>query len=111
MTILLQNGRHRVKSSISKEFVIPDRSVSGFPATRHSPTATCAAFSKESRMKFDDATNLDRKSGAAEWSDLLFRSGERFFVSCHESRGDGAPGMAFSYRWSPGSGFFARVSA
>ena len=41
----------------------PDRSVPGFPATRHSPASTCAAFSKESRMKFANATNLNRKSG------------------------------------------------
>src|SRR6202000_1775337 len=50
----------------------PDRSVPGFPATRHSPASTCAAFSKESRMKFANATNLDRKSGVAQWRDLLF---------------------------------------
>ena|ERR1700733_5432958 len=37
----------------------------GFPATRHSPTATCAAFSKESRMRFANATKLDRKSGGS----------------------------------------------
>jgi hypothetical protein len=28
-------------------------------------TAACAAFRKESRMKFASATNLDRKSGVA----------------------------------------------
>jgi hypothetical protein len=50
----------------------PDRSVPGFPATRNSPAATCAAFSEESRMKFANATNLHRKSGVAEWRDLLF---------------------------------------
>jgi len=43
----------------------PDRSVPGFPTTRHSPTATYAAFRKESRTKFDDATNLHRKFGGA----------------------------------------------
>ena len=48
-----------------KKICHPDRSVPGFPATRHSPTATCAAFCKESRMKFANATNLDRKSGGA----------------------------------------------
>jgi hypothetical protein len=32
----------------------------------------CAAFRKESRMKFANATNLDRKSGVAEWSDCCF---------------------------------------
>jgi hypothetical protein len=50
----------------------PDRSGPGFPATRHSPAATCAAFRKESRMKFANATNFDRKSGVAQWRDLRF---------------------------------------
>jgi hypothetical protein len=49
----------------------PDRSEPGFPATRHSPTSTYAAFVKESRMKFANATNLNRKSGVAKWRDLL----------------------------------------
>jgi hypothetical protein len=44
--------------------VIPTR-VPGFPAALHSPTPACAAFSKESRMKFADATNLHWKSGVA----------------------------------------------
>jgi hypothetical protein len=43
----------------------PDRSYPGFPVTPHSPTPACAAFSKESRMEFANATNLDRKSGVA----------------------------------------------
>jgi hypothetical protein len=30
--------------------------------------ATCAAFIEESRMKFANATNLDRKSGEVEGS-------------------------------------------
>src|ERR1700730_3179677 len=34
--------------------------------------ATCAAFVKESRMKFANATNTNRKSGVAEWRDLRF---------------------------------------
>jgi hypothetical protein len=34
--------------------------------------AACAAFRKESRMNFANATNLDRKSGVAEWRDLQF---------------------------------------
>ena len=34
--------------------------------------ASCAAFRKESRMKFANATKLDRKSGVAQWSDLRF---------------------------------------
>ena len=49
-----------------------DRSVPGFPVTRHSPTPACEAFSKESGMKFANATNLHRKSGVAQWRDLLF---------------------------------------
>jgi hypothetical protein len=31
---------------------------------------TCAAFFKESRMKFANATKLNRKSGVAQWRDL-----------------------------------------
>jgi hypothetical protein len=34
--------------------------------------ASCAAFRNESRMKFADATKLDRKSGVAKWRDLRF---------------------------------------
>jgi hypothetical protein len=75
MTILLQgNGQKR-----SDEWLLmvpqnchPDRSVPGFPATRHSPAATCAAFSKESCKKFANATDLNRKCGVAQWRDLLF---------------------------------------
>jgi hypothetical protein len=58
---------------VGPTLVIP--SVPGFPASRPSPTPTCAAFSKESRMKFANATNLNRKSGAAEGSAVsLFSS-------------------------------------
>ena len=35
-------------------------------------TTTCAAFIKESRMKFTDATKSNRKPGVAQWRDLLF---------------------------------------
>jgi hypothetical protein len=38
-----------------------------------SPATTCAAFGKESRMKFANATKFDRKSGVAEGRDLQFR--------------------------------------
>jgi hypothetical protein len=34
--------------------------------------AACAAFVKESRMKIDNATKLNRKSGVARWRDLRF---------------------------------------
>jgi hypothetical protein len=43
----------------------PDRSEPGFPVTLRSPTPACAAFGKESRMKFANATKFDRKSGFA----------------------------------------------
>jgi hypothetical protein len=34
-------------------------------------TTACAAFIKESRMKFANATNINRKSGEAEGSAVL----------------------------------------
>jgi hypothetical protein len=36
--------------------------------------ATCAAFIKESRMKYTGAPKFNRKSGGAEWRDLRFSS-------------------------------------
>src|ERR1700677_3959117 len=51
-----------------------DWSAPGFPATRPSPAPTRAAFRKESRMKFANATNPNRKSGVAEGRDLQFHS-------------------------------------
>jgi hypothetical protein len=48
----------------------------GFPATRHSPTTMCAAFSKESRMRFANATKLYRKSGGSPRK-LLARSSRK----------------------------------
>ncbi len=36
-----------------------------FPATQRWTWPACAAFRKESRMKFADATKFDRKSGVA----------------------------------------------
>jgi hypothetical protein len=36
----------------------PHRGEPGFPAAWHSPTSTCAAFSKESRMKFANAPRV-----------------------------------------------------
>ena len=35
-------------------------------------TTTCAAFIKESRMRFTDATKSNRKPGVAQWRDLRF---------------------------------------
>ena len=43
------------------------------------PTTTYAAFRRERRMKFASATKFHRKSGGAEWRDLLFSS-----AGCHE---------------------------
>jgi hypothetical protein len=66
--------------SHNPNLVILDRSAPGFPATPRSPTTTCAAFSKESRMKFANATNLDRKSGAQRSGEIcgfLFRFSRR----------------------------------
>jgi hypothetical protein len=46
----------------------------GFPATQQSPTATYAAFRKESRMEFVYAGNLDRESGGpAPWRHLQLK--------------------------------------
>jgi hypothetical protein len=70
------------------------RRVPGFPTSRLSPqtrlssrpertriscraaleTTACGAFSKESRMRFTNATNINRKSGAEEWRYLRFLS-------------------------------------
>jgi hypothetical protein len=47
---------------------LPRRAVganSGFPTTLHQSTATYAAFLKESRRRFTDATKPDRKSGGS----------------------------------------------
>jgi hypothetical protein len=54
--------------------------------------STCAAFVKESRMKFANATKFNRKSGAAKWRDLLLNhspdalssvTNERFSATTH----------------------------
>jgi hypothetical protein len=34
--------------------------------------AACATFRKEGRMMYANANNLHRKSGGAQWRDLLF---------------------------------------
>ena len=77
------------------------QSVPGFPATRRSPTAMCAVPARRDRMKFDDATSLDRKSGGAEWRACPERSrtgtccfaGETKSVSC--PRGSAKPVVNF----------------
>jgi hypothetical protein len=47
------------------KLVIPTGASPDFLLRDHVPTTTCAAFRKESRMKFANATSLDRKSGGA----------------------------------------------
>jgi hypothetical protein len=65
-TFLLDSlPRSNLDRSNHPQICHPDRSEPGFPATRHSPTSTCAACFKESRMKFANATNINRKSGVA----------------------------------------------
>jgi hypothetical protein len=52
---------------------VPFRRMSFFAAcSAVQPFARSVAFSKESRMKFANATHLNRKSGGALWRDLLF---------------------------------------
>ena len=52
--------------------MIFDRANPGF-LLRSTNNDPCAAFIKESRMMFAEPTNLDRKSGVAQWSDLRLR--------------------------------------
>jgi hypothetical protein len=52
------------------QFVIPTGAYPDFLA--RGTASTCAAFRKESRMNFANATKFDRKSGVAEGRDLLF---------------------------------------
>ncbi len=49
-----------------------DRSVPGFPTSLLLATTTSAALRIESRMQIINATDLDRKSGGAQWRDLRF---------------------------------------
>jgi len=44
---------------------------------------SCAAFPKESRMKFANATKLYRKSGVAQWRDLRFLFSPSEFLAQH----------------------------
>jgi len=65
MTVLLHNGNYPEKSSISNEIVIPTGAHPDFLLRGTHQRPTCAAFSKESRMKLANATKFDRKSGVA----------------------------------------------
>jgi hypothetical protein len=58
--------------ALCNRVVIPTGAYPDFLLCGTNQTATCAAFSKESRMKCANATNLDRKSGVAQWRDLRF---------------------------------------
>ena len=67
--------------------------------------ATFAAFSKESRMKFANAANLDRKSGVAQWRDLLFHfRAQRIQVGGGEAGSSGSHGcdVCIRARLQPG---------
>src|SRR5580698_1318887 len=50
----------------------PDRSVPGFPATPHWTQPRVRLSVRERRMKCINATKFHRKSGGAQWRDLLF---------------------------------------
>jgi hypothetical protein len=65
---VLRTHSEKTKLSIKMEGHL-DRSVPGFPAMQHWKRPR-VWLSKESRMKFANATNSNRRSGAAEWSDL-----------------------------------------
>ena len=65
-----------------------DRSVLGFPASQLSITATYAALCGERRKTFTDHATLDRKSGGAQWRDLLYPAGTLDLFS-REIRGSG----------------------
>jgi hypothetical protein len=56
---------------LSLNFVIPTAAYPDF-LLRATTMASGAAFRKESRMKFANATKHDRKSGVAKWRDLQF---------------------------------------
>ena len=87
------------RNTILKQNCHLDRSVPGFPATQHSETTAYAAFSKESRRKFANATNANRKSGVAQWRDL------RFSFSSHP---DVKP-LACTYSCSTGGKWASRL--
>src|ERR1700689_5230004 len=54
------------------QFVIPTEAYPDFllRGTHQQPRVRLSV--RESRMRFANATNLDRKSGVAKWSDCLF---------------------------------------
>jgi hypothetical protein len=50
----------------------PDRSVPGFPVTLHWTRPRVRLSVRERRMKRTNANKFHRKSGGAQWRDLLF---------------------------------------
>ncbi len=50
----------------------PDRSEPGFPAPQHWTRPRVRLSVRERRMKCADATKFNRRSGGAQWTDLLF---------------------------------------
>ena len=79
MTILLQGSLRSFswKLSLERGIFLQTKLSSRPERTRIScltalDTTTCAAFVKESRMKFTNATKLNRKSGVAQRRDLRF---------------------------------------
>jgi hypothetical protein len=75
MTILFEDGIERFQEkrqiSVATELASrPERTRISCHAARE--TTACAAFSRESRMKFASATNINRKSGVAQWRYLRF---------------------------------------
>ena len=62
--------RNELSSRLPRRAVGPERTRISCHAALDK--ATCAAFIKESRIKFASATNFYRKSGVAEWRDLRF---------------------------------------
>jgi hypothetical protein len=59
---------------VSKLYCHLDRSASGFPGTLQLETTACAAFSKESRMKFANATKKIRGSRLERSAVFLYPS-------------------------------------
>jgi hypothetical protein len=67
MTLFLGNDKF-----FSKQKCHPDRIVPGFPAKLHWTGPRVRLSVRERRMKCTSATEFHRKSGGAEWRDLLF---------------------------------------
>jgi hypothetical protein len=62
----------KYRPSNLKQNCHPDRSVPGFPATLHWTWPRVRLSVRERRMKSINATKSHRKSGGAQWRDLLF---------------------------------------